>query len=157
MGPSIYTPVKFQLAILTRHHCARTSSTQVTGQNRRVPQMNYNGNVFATRASHLAGGYGLCSNCRGMGSAKLKGPRYATWWAQQETIRRDPGSGTQLRQMERMGDWSTEDKFTKVTEKWETAQQKINLQKSWKNQKHEWIFCQKQKRNGQFDISSLNV
>lgn len=39
----------------------------------------------------------------GMGSARLKHPRYVTWWAYQETICGDPGSGTQSRQTEEKG------------------------------------------------------
>lgn len=67
---------------------------------RKVPQINYNGYVFMTKVNHQVG----CGVIwRRIDSTRLKYPRHITWWAHQETIYRDPGSGIWLWQMQENG------------------------------------------------------
>lgn len=48
---------------------------QATGQIGRVPQMSYNGHVFATKVSHLVGGHQLWSNLERDEFYEFKAPK----------------------------------------------------------------------------------
>lgn len=89
--------------MLTRRHLF----TQVTGQGGRVPRMNYNGHLFATKLSHRVGEHSLwpylekdglrqgktCKACRMMSTqrndSRRPGLRHTTatdeeeWWTVQ--------------------------------------------------------------------------